>query len=126
MASLFLEKWFHLLNLATKMEFLAKYGRFFLKEIPMEELHTKYANHRRLKVYAAKGCQCAEPGCTEVGTRLILSRTKNNERHVDLFTASGMMITVDHIIPKSKGGSNDISNLQPMCYDHNIAKGNKM
>ena len=32
------------------------------------------------------------------------------------------MMTIDHIIPKSKGGNNDINNLQPMCNTCNTKK----
>lgn len=33
--------------------------------------------------------------------------------------------TIDHIIPLSRGGTNDLENLQPMCWDCNKAKGSK-
>lgn len=34
--------------------------------------------------------------------------------------------TVDHIIPKSRGGTNDPANLQPMCRSCNSKKNNKV
>lgn len=30
---------------------------------------------------------------------------------------------VDHIIPRSRGGSDDMDNLQAMCQTHNLKKG---
>ena len=37
----------------------------------------------------------------------------------------GAATHVDHIIPKSRGGTDDRHNLQAMCSTHNLKKGNK-
>ena len=34
--------------------------------------------------------------------------------------------TIDHVIPLSKGGTNDINNLRPACYECNWKKGDKI
>ena len=37
-----------------------------------------------------------------------------------------ILMTKDHILPRSKGGIDDISNYQTMCKPCNEAKGNKL
>ena len=51
----------------------------------------------------------------------------SNSFHYNFYSEEGGMFTVDHITPKSKGGSvMDIKNLQPMIEIHNFKKGNKL
>jgi len=38
----------------------------------------------------------------------------------------GVKLEVDHIIPVSKGGSNNMSNLQTLCFDCNRGKSAKI
>ena len=45
---------------------------------------------------------CAHPGCNQAAD-----------------------LTIDHIVPLSKGGTDDLENLQFMCKSHNSSKGDK-
>ena len=40
--------------------------------------------------------------------------------------SEGNLLTVDHILPLSKGGKNGLYNLQVCCYDCNWRKGNEL
>lgn len=50
--------------------------------------------------------------------------------HLNLYAVDNngdeILMTKDHIIPRSKGGIDDISNYQTMCKLCNEAKGNKL
>lgn len=63
-----------------------------------------YGSHRmHLEILKKQyGAKCMFPGC----------RAKRN-------------LTVDHIIPRSLGGSNAFYNKQILCYQHNHSKGSR-
>jgi len=94
-----------------------------IKEIPLDIIK-KWSHRRRFKVFASKGTKCVR--CGRNGTRIFnWLNIKNNQQHTDLYLETGELMTVDHIIPRAKGGSNELSNLQPMCYECNNEKGDK-
>jgi HNH endonuclease len=43
-----------------------------------------------------------------------------------LIASDKRVLTPDHIVPVSKGGAGDISNIQPLCLHCNISKGNRL
>ena len=89
----------------------------------MEELKTKYSRHKRLKVFHNKGLKCIS--CDRIGKYLIATKDRGGSIHIDVYTEKFKLMTVDHIKPKSKGGTYDIENLDPMCAKCNTKKADK-
>lgn len=100
-------------------------GYEFSEEIPLSDLE-RFKDHRRLKVFYYKGLECANPECDRVGTRLISGTDLGMNIHWDIYTEDLIMITVDHIIPRSKGGGEELENKNPMCSICNSKKGDKI
>jgi 5-methylcytosine-specific restriction endonuclease McrA len=79
------------------------------------EFFNLYAVRRRARKVAAGGsftvAQWREL-CARYGNACLCCKRKRK-------------LTKDHIIPLSKGGSNDISNIQPLCLPCNLSKGVK-
>ena len=73
-----------------------------------------------------KSLVCAE--CGRIGTVFYLQENEKGRRILNLFSLTDIevMMTVDHIIPKSKGGKNDMNNLRTMCFPCNVRRGNKI
>lgn len=94
-----------------------------IRELPLDDLYAKYAEHKRLKIFAKKGLKCAWPGCTHIGSRLIVTIDLGGSLHPDIYTHDLTLMTVDHIVPKALGGGEELTNKQPMCFAHNFAKG---
>ncbi len=94
----------------------------------------------RYKVYAQKGVTCVTCGLKATHFALERDRIKSERAqktpfdnvypwHLNLYAQKDdkeILMTIDHIIPKSKGGTNDMANLQPMCCHCNVKKGNKI
>lgn len=51
--------------------------------------------------------------------------TLTQSAHFNFFSGDGTLMTKDHIKPKSRGGVNNLSNLQTMCTRCNQKKGDK-
>jgi len=79
----------------------------------------------RYMTFYQKGTKCVT--CGKEGTHFLLRGDKGSKvRHFELYADDGTLMTKDHIIPRSKGGKNNVSNLQTMCEPCNIAKWDKM
>jgi len=100
-------------------------GNFFVRERGVEGI-AAFEKHRRLQVFAHKGMACVTPNCHNVGTRLVFSRDTQGGGHWDVFTDQMVLMTIDHIVAKKNGGSNELSNLQPMCCHCNTTKGHQV
>lgn len=79
----------------------------------------------------AKSLRCVK--CGLKGNYFRLERhalgSRKNNFHFNLYASNNgheILMTKDHIIPKSKGGTNHIDNLQTMCTHCNRRKDNKV
>jgi 5-methylcytosine-specific restriction endonuclease McrA len=85
----------------------------------------------RYELFATKGIKCIE--CGIEGSYFALEKDiadSTSKYHLNLYGkdeyGNEIMITKDHILPKSKGGENRLSNYQTMCYKCNQKKADKV
>lgn len=81
----------------------------------------------RYQTFALKGTDCLKCGVKGKFFALECNMDGNNEKfHFNLYGidkhGNEVMITKDHIIPRSKGGKNVLSNYQPLCIKCNQQK----
>lgn len=86
----------------------------------------------RMRMFLHQGLECVV--CGKTGEYFAMEKhTNDKDYHFNLYAVdrsedsigSEKLMTKDHIIPRSKGGGNGISNMQPMCADCNSEKGNE-
>jgi hypothetical protein len=90
---------------------------------------TVNVNSVRLQCFQ-KNLSCVRCGVT--GTQFLLQRHVGSQLeipHFNLYAKDDegelVLMTKDHILPASKGGSNAISNMQTMCMPCNVSKSTK-
>ena len=78
-----------------------------------------------------KSISCVKCGIT--GSFFAIERPvvpANARYHLNLYAideeGNEVLMTKDHIVPRSKGGHNNIKNYQTMCYKCNWEKGNNI
>ena len=87
---------------------------------------------QRYQLFKLKGCDCVR--CGIKGQYFAIERTPPISPdmpagwHLNLYALDSanneVMMTKDHIIPKSRGGKNNLDNYQPMCIICNAMKSN--
>jgi hypothetical protein len=90
--------------------------------------YTKTISNNNIKKYIKlilrDGCRCNNVNCNKIGTKIGVAKESHDKVSYKLYTDDGEMLTVDHVIPKSKGGQNNLSNYQLLCRECNFLKGN--
>lgn len=85
------------------------------------------ANSQRLQLFYTKGFKCVVCG-TEGKFFIKVKGVNEKVYHLELvgITPEGkyVLMTKDHIVPKSRGGKDELENYQTMCCICNGAKGN--
>lgn len=85
-------------------------------------------NSQRYELFKEKGIKCVSCG---IKGRYFAKEKDTNAKsyHFNLYAINenmkDVLMTKDHIIPKSKGGANHISNYQTMCCNCNFKKRDK-
>lgn len=84
----------------------------------------------RLQLFKMKGTRCVCCGLEAVEFRLQFNKRQSAKQpHLGLWAHAPCgdlrMFTIDHIVPKAKGGPNKFYNYQVMCHVCNREKGCK-
>ena len=109
------------------------YNQFFeyLNEDQTEFRYKDYCinvDKPRMQTHIQKDNMCLHCGLSTTHFAIQLG-DKQTTPHINAWYLSNdkkVLMTSDHIIPKSKGGLDDISNRQVLCKHCNIKKGDRL
>lgn len=92
------------------------------------EVTDKKIKLRRAHILNEIGYQCYDSDCGLKDFYFALGIDNGGGIHLDLYgidkKGDDVMITIDHIKPKSKGGGDETKNYRPLCKPHNEMKAN--
>jgi len=115
---------------SKEWELASKYLHTIIINGKMKVISIPIGSHR-YQMFVTKGIKCVN--CGIEGKYFAIERGKcdnPNKFHLNLYGINKhgkeVMITKDHIIPRSKGGKNILSNYQPMCIHCNQKKADKL
>ena len=106
----------------------------------LDEGLAKHNYKPRLYNFVVNGTKCVRCGIegkffayefnNKAALKLTDTKGKSHGRHLNLYAIDDkgreVLMTRDHIIPVSRGGSNAMANSQTMCSNCNTTKGNKI
>lgn len=84
----------------------------------------KVRNSDKYAFFLKQGLRCKK--CGKRVAYVVVSREnkgKSGLYHLSFYLEDDTLLTIDHIIPKSRGGINDFSNYQALCEVCNMEKG---
>lgn len=81
---------------------------------------------KKLEVFGFHSCKEFNILKEQTGSICLCCRIKENELKNVYKNSKYWKLTEDYIIPLTKGGSDDIENIQPLCLHCNLVKSNKI
>lgn len=106
-------------------------------EVDLQALQERFIKHREkcnMRAEKMRSFHPVQPVCYASNTRKQWSRIRKTISEI-IFNRDGRIckncgstdnLTIDHILPISRGGTNCIRNLQVLCFDCNVRKGTNL
>lgn len=111
------------LSAEDKKKLMKRYKLQAVHVFGMNRLN-RYNQRGNLRFFSRNGTKCIS--CDEKAEFIIVARCRSGYEIPRLFTKDMYMLTVDHIVPRSLGGTNNPRNKQTMCSFCNQNKADSL